>query len=249
MAAHPGQFMEIVREGRLDERGLETRLFGAHLPDAPGFRCISAVEKRRIPFTDNKASGGNGVVDTDRYHLQEVNGEPFLFVQWVVRQGSRLQRGQPGKVGEDDVVEDVPAQVVQDFRERMHLDWSFRAATDQVIGEKRQALDVVEVRMREQDAANLALFRFPQTRTDRPRIQHARLVDEKPARSAFADAAFLLVDRQFGAVTSEDLNDHRRSPNLLLADVIQLLSRRLGPLLIKLFQNVFDSWIFLHDLE
>src|SRR5712692_12126117 len=65
MAARFGQFMEIVREGCLDKRGLETRLFGSHFPDASGLRSISAVEKSRIPITDNKAGGGDDVINAD----------------------------------------------------------------------------------------------------------------------------------------------------------------------------------------
>src|SRR5947208_14820040 len=63
--------------------------------------------------------------------------------------------------------------------------------------------------VRDDDVFDLFQVCFVETATHCPGIHHARVIDEKPAGSALKSPPARLVHRQFGAVTSENLNDHR----------------------------------------
>ena len=88
----------------------------------------------------------------------------------------------------------MPAQVVEDLLERAHLDRPLRTSSHQVIGQQRQTLDVVKVRVRQQHVTDFALLGLAQPCADGPRIHHAGLVDEKPARAALEEASVAIID-------------------------------------------------------
>ena len=152
-------------------------------------------------MADDEPGGRYNVVDPDGGHFQVVKGERLLFVKRVVRQRRRVLRGQAREVRKHDVIEDVAAQPVEHFGERADL---HRSGLDppgldppgEVIGQQREAFDVVEVGVREEDVADFALLGLLEPGTDGAGVHHAGFVDEKSASPAFVGAALAVYDGQ-----------------------------------------------------
>src|SRR5438046_4062380 len=100
--------------------------------------------------------------------------------------------------------------------------------------------------VRDDDVFDLFQVCFLETGTHCPGIHHAHVIDEKPAGSALKSPPARLVHRQFGAVTSENLNDHpapsassvespqRRAPAQLFSQLPHFLARGFWTILIEL---------------
>jgi hypothetical protein len=114
------------------------------------------------------------------------------------------------KIRIDLVVEQVRSQAVQNLggagephrlRDTQHV-------IDKIVGQRRQTLDVVKVEMGEQHMADLLLFFESKRRSDRPRIDHHRLIDQKPAGPALMGLAASFHEL-IGSMAPEHTNLHR----------------------------------------
>ncbi|OGW67585.1 MAG: hypothetical protein A3H49_07855 [Nitrospirae bacterium RIFCSPLOWO2_02_FULL_62_14] len=105
-----------------------------------------------------------------------------------------------------------PVQNRVDAGEHHRLD-GIRFLLHQIVRQRREALDVIEMEMREQDLPNLLLLFETKRRPDRPGIDHYRPVDQESAGPALTGLAVTL-QQLFGPMASEHANFHLLLPRL-----------------------------------
>src|SRR5581483_3046463 len=117
---------------------------------------------------------------------------------------------QPEEVRIHLAVEDVGFQPFQHFGNAGDTHRTVRFA-DQIVGERRQSFDMVEMEMRQQDVTNLLLLDQPELRADGTRVNQHGSIDEKPAGPALQRSA-RPIQELVRTVTPQHSDLHERHP-------------------------------------
>lgn len=208
--ADSGQFVLAIRIGTFDERRLEVRSLSGHGPQVIGHIRVPAVQDGSPLIANDESRGWDSVVHENGSDLEVFHAIGFSLIDGLAHEDGRLRARDREEVGIDRCVEDVLFQSRDDFGKSGNRHGCGRVFAE-VVGEGREALNVIEMQVRKEDESDLLLLFEEQLCGDGACVEENRAVQEEAAGVAFP-APSARLQPTVRSVTTKDSYLHECAP-------------------------------------